>query len=159
MGLVADHIDGASLIFLIIAVDEPQGIHTPEIPVLVFVFQGEVEAIGIAVFNHEVLFDEVVLSSILRIVLIHLVTVEVGKLGELFPVTFNVQGHVIGEVDLGAKHIMVGFLQLGGDFVSVEIVGEVVDTRQEAIEEVDHVAVASGGHEVLRIASRCTFET
>ena len=149
MRLVADQVDVAVFVFFIVAVDESQGVDTPEIPTFVLVFQRKVETVCIAGLHHEVFFEEIAYRGVFLGVLIDLVSVEVGQLGELFPIALDVHSQVVGEINLGAEHVMVGFLELGGDLVSVIITWEVGYARQEAIEEVDHVAVAGGGYEVL----------
>ncbi len=53
---------------------------------------------------------------------------------------------------------MIRRLQLGAQRLAIELTGEVVCSAQEAVKEVDHIAVAVSGHKVLRVATRRKFK-
>ena len=44
---------------------------------------------------------------------------------------------------------MVGLLQIALDFLAIVGTRHIVDAREETIEQVNHIAVAGGCHEVL----------
>ena len=138
-------------------------VHRPEVVVVLLVLQQKVRTVRFAALDDVVLLQFIRLVGELLGVVEQFVAVQVGHLAEVLQVHLEVGREFVGDVVLEPSHIMVGALQWVLHLANVavrfdEVPGQVVRRGQEAIEQVHHVAVAVGGHQVLTVAPARCFE-
>ena len=85
---------------LIIFVNISKRVGQPSVEPHVFVLHGDINAVGLAVFNHEV--SPQYFRSAVRVVVIgiELVTVHIRKLNKIFKISLDIKHEVVSDVEL-----------------------------------------------------------
>ena len=122
----------------VIALDPVERVYHPYVQIFVIVFEGNVSTIGTTGFYQEFI-----------IILKHLVTVDVGQLGEILVVGFNIGNYIFEQIKFHSSHQMLSFLQTVPQAVSVQFHG--FRNGEESVEQVHYVLIGSGSDEVLGI--------
>ena len=138
-------------------------VHEPQVGLPFLVLHHKVGADGAAGFHDEVFLEGVRLVRVDDVVREELVAVEVAQLREVLEVALGVEVEALGEVKLEARHHVVRRLQAVDNVALVpvgqaDVVLQVLGAGQEAVEEVDDVAVGVGRDDILGIHPRGGFQ-
>ncbi len=159
MGTVGEHLVGT--------LHETEGVGGPEVETLDVVAEAEVETIGEAIFDNEVgevvhrLLEDTTWGIGCIVAVVDLVGVHVEELMEMLDIDLGVASEVGCEVVLYADNEVLRLLHTRGERLALEGEGhiELAGTREEAVEEVDDIVVATGVEEDLAVEASCHLDT